>query len=95
MVFGVTIDLQGNIPEFALILPVGISFYTFQSMGYHFKINFNHPYIATSMRNFWQRWHISLSTWFRDYVYIPLGSSKSGKAKALLFMTLTMLISGL
>ena len=47
-------------------------------MGYDFMVNFNHPYIATSLREFWSRWHISLSTWFRDYVYIPLGGSKGG-----------------
>ncbi|MGF1557467.1 MAG: MBOAT family O-acyltransferase, partial [Flavobacteriaceae bacterium] len=38
-------------------------------MGYHFKMNFNHPYLAVSLKDFWSRWHISLSTWFRDYVY--------------------------
>lgn len=64
-------------------------------MGYHFKMNFNHPYIAKSLKSFWQRWHISLSTWFRDYVYIPLGGNKKGLVKSLLFMWITMLISGL
>ena len=47
-------------------------------MGLHFKLNFNHPYHARSLREFWTRWHISLSTWFRDYVYIPLGGGKGG-----------------
>ena len=42
-------------------------------MGIDLSVNFNHPYLATSLRDFWRRWHISLSTWFRDYVYIPLG----------------------
>lgn len=64
-------------------------------MGYHFKMNFNHPYIAKSLKSFWQRWHISLSTWFRDYVYIPLGGNKKGLVKSILFMWITMLISGL
>ena len=64
-------------------------------MGYHFKMNFNHPYLATSFKSFWQRWHISLSTWFRDYVYIPLGGSRKGMVWGLIMMTLTMLISGL
>jgi D-alanyl-lipoteichoic acid acyltransferase DltB (MBOAT superfamily) len=63
-------------------------------MGYHFKMNFNHPYIATSMRGFWTRWHISLSTWFRDYVYIPLGGNAKGWAHGLLYMSMTMIISG-
>jgi D-alanyl-lipoteichoic acid acyltransferase DltB (MBOAT superfamily) len=64
-------------------------------MGYHFKMNFNHPYHARSLREFWTRWHISLSSWFRDYVYIPLGGSKSGFLWGLMAMTMTMLLSGL
>lgn len=64
-------------------------------MGYHFKMNFNHPYLATSMKDFWSRWHISLSAWFRDYVYIPLGGSKNGKLNAHKNMWVTMIISGL
>lgn len=64
-------------------------------MGFHFKMNFNHPYISISLREFWQRWHISLSTWFRDYVYIPLGGSKKGKLASHVFMWTTMLVSGL
>ena len=64
-------------------------------MGYEFPLNFDHPYIADSFRNFWQRWHISLSTWFRDYVYIPLGGSRKGPGPAMVFMTITMVVSGL
>jgi len=64
-------------------------------MGYEFPVNFDHPYIASSFREFWQRWHISLSTWFRDYVYIPLGGSKKGNYHAHAVMWMTMLISGL
>jgi len=64
-------------------------------MGYRVKLNFNHPYIATSMHEFWTRWHISLSSWFRDYVYITLGGNRSGKVKAMLNLWLTMLLSGL
>ncbi|MCY1723533.1 MBOAT family protein [Prolixibacteraceae bacterium Z1-6] len=63
-------------------------------MGFHFKMNFNHPYRATSIRNFWQRWHISLSTWFKDYVYIPLGGSKNGKLRSDGNMWITMVVSG-
>ena len=47
--------------------------------GFHFLENFNYPYIASSIQDFWRRWHISLSTWFRDYVYIPLGGSRTKK----------------
>ncbi len=64
-------------------------------MGYHFKMNFNHPYISTSLREFWTRWHISLSTWFRDYVYIPIGGSRNGLLMGLLALWATMLLSGL
>ena len=49
--------------------------------GFHFLENFNHPYIATSITDFWRRWHISLSSWFRDYIYIPLGGSRTTKGK--------------
>ena len=63
-------------------------------MGLHFRINFNHPYISTSLREFWTRWHISLSTWFRDYVYIPLGGSRKGKFRGHINMWITMIVSG-
>lgn len=49
--------------------------------GFHFLENFNYPYIANSITDFWRRWHISLSTWFRDYIYIPLGGSRTTKVK--------------
>lgn len=64
-------------------------------MGYHFKMNFNHPYLSRSLKDFWQRWHISLSTWFRDYVYIPLGGSKKGMIYGILFMSISLLLSGI
>lgn len=64
-------------------------------MGYHFKINFNNPYLAHSLKDFWNRWHISLSTWFRDYVYIPLGGSKQGGFRSHFNMWITMGLSGM
>ncbi len=64
-------------------------------MGYQFMRNFNHPYLATGLGDFWNRWHISLSTWFRDYVYIPLGGNRGGEFATYRNMCLTMLISGL
>jgi D-alanyl-lipoteichoic acid acyltransferase DltB (MBOAT superfamily) len=64
-------------------------------MGYEFPRNFNHPYTATSMRDFWRRWHISLSTWFGDYVYIPLGGSRGGAWMAHRNLWITMVVSGL
>ena len=50
-------------------------------IGFRFIENFNHPYIARSITEFWQRWHISLSTWLRDYLYIPLGGNRGGALK--------------
>ena len=64
-------------------------------MGYRVEDNFRQPYLAHSLRDFWGRWHISLSTWFRDYVYIPLGGSRRGWGYGLLAMGATMLLSGL
>ncbi|MBF0434083.1 MAG: MBOAT family protein [Magnetococcales bacterium] len=64
-------------------------------MGYEIPINFNHPYSSISLRDFWTRWHISLSSWFRDYVYIPLGGSKKGFLHGLRNMAITMLLSGI
>ena len=64
-------------------------------LGLELPENFRHPYASRSIQEFWTRWHISLSTWFRDYVYIPLGGSRDGAAAAYRNMWLTMLISGL
>jgi D-alanyl-lipoteichoic acid acyltransferase DltB (MBOAT superfamily) len=63
--------------------------------GLRFPENFQHPYLASGFRDFWTRWHISLSTWFRDYVYIPLGGSKRGAARSHVNLWVTMLLSGL
>ena len=64
-------------------------------MGYDFLVNFNHPYVSTSLREFWTRWHISLSTWFRDYVYIPLGGSRTSELRSYTNLVITMVVSGL
>lgn len=66
-----------------------------QCFGYHLPENFNWPYISRSLGEFWRRWHISLSTWIRDYLYIPMGGNRKGFAKGLLFLFLAMTISGL
>jgi D-alanyl-lipoteichoic acid acyltransferase DltB (MBOAT superfamily) len=63
-------------------------------MGFRFMLNFNNPYLATDLGDFWERWHISLSTWFRDYVYIPLGGNRGSTLFTYRNMFLTMLISG-
>ncbi len=64
-------------------------------MGYQFPENFKQPYAAVGVRDFWARWHITLSTWFRDYLYIPLGGSRGGPLRVTLVLMTTMLVSGL
>jgi alginate O-acetyltransferase complex protein AlgI len=64
-------------------------------MGYRLMTNFRRPYMAASIREFWQRWHISLSTWFRDYVYIPLGGNRVAKWRWNLNLFVTFTVSGL
>jgi len=63
-------------------------------MGFEFPLNFDQPYRAKTFRDFWGRWHISLSTWFRDYVYIPLGGSKRGTVAGIFALWITFLLSG-
>ena len=64
-------------------------------LGYHFPINFNSPYQSLSVTEFWRRWHISLSTWLRDYLYVPLGGNRKGKGRTYINLMLTMLLGGL
>lgn len=68
---------------------------TAKIMGYDLMVNFRMPYLSKSIREFWQRWHISLSTWFRDYFYISLGGNRVSKWRYYLNLFLTFLISGL
>ena len=62
--------------------------------GFHFLENFNYPYISKSITEFWRRWHISLSSWFKDYVYIPLGGNRVGKIKLLRNILIVWLLTG-
>jgi len=64
-------------------------------VGFHFPDNFNSPYRAKSVQDFWRRWNITLSTWIRDYIYIPLGGSKKGSGRTYLNLMITMLLAGL
>jgi alginate O-acetyltransferase complex protein AlgI len=64
-------------------------------LGFHFPVNFRRPYLAPSMTEFWRRWHISLSRWLRDYLYISLGGNRGGKFKTYRNLMLTMLLGGL
>jgi alginate O-acetyltransferase complex protein AlgI len=63
-------------------------------MGFRFMLNFRNPYLADGLGDFWRRWHISLSTWFRDYVYIPLGGSRRGRFRTYVNVCITMLVCG-
>ncbi len=63
--------------------------------GFEFLENFNYPYIAKSITDFWRRWHISLSTWFRDYLYIPLGGNRKGVAKQIRNLLIVWFVTGL
>ncbi len=79
--------LAAWIAAFAYLMQIYFDFSGYSDMaiglglmfGFHFQENFNYPYISGSIREFWRRWHISLSTWFRDYLYIPLGGNRKGK----------------
>ena len=64
-------------------------------LGYRLTDNFRHPYLAASITDFWRRWHISLSTWLRDYLYIPLGGSRRGTLRTQANLMITMLLGGL
>ncbi len=66
-----------------------------ETFGFTLMPNFRQPYFARDIRDFWSRWHISLSTWLRDYIYIPLGGNRKGKARQCINLFITFLISGL
>jgi alginate O-acetyltransferase complex protein AlgI len=66
-----------------------------RTMGFDLMTNFNRPYFATNIQNFWARWHISLSTWFRDYLYIPLGGNRKGIRRMYINTAIIFMVSGL
>ena len=63
--------------------------------GFHFKENFDHPYTSQSVKEFWKRWHISLSTWFKEYVYIPLGGNRKGRLHCVINKLIVFFLCGL
>ena len=63
--------------------------------GFHFPENFDHPYIAESVKDFWRRWHISLSSWFKEYVYIPLGGNRKGRVRTILNRYIVFILTGI
>jgi D-alanyl-lipoteichoic acid acyltransferase DltB (MBOAT superfamily) len=66
-----------------------------RALGFDIALNFNNPYLATGLGDFWNRWHISLSSWFKDYLYIPLGGNRKGRLNTYRNMLVTMLVAGL
>jgi alginate O-acetyltransferase complex protein AlgI len=72
-------------------MAIGLAF----MLGFTFPKNFDHPYASRSITEFWRRWHISLSSWFRDYVYIPLGGNRGGLAKTVRNLLIVFLLTGL
>jgi alginate O-acetyltransferase complex protein AlgI len=64
-------------------------------LGFRFPVNFNSPYLASSFKDFWARWHITLSTWLREYLYIPLGGNRGSRLRTYVNLLLTMLLGGL
>lgn len=98
--FGVTSAWAGLL---ALTLQIYFDFSGYSDMarglgrmiGFEFMENFNYPYISRSITEFWRRWHISLSTWFRDYVYIPLGGNRKGFSRQILNLFIVWLLTGL
>ena len=63
--------------------------------GFEFRENFNYPYISKSIHEFWRRWHISLSTWFKEYVYIPLGGNRKGAFRTYINLCIVFFLTGL
>jgi alginate O-acetyltransferase complex protein AlgI len=90
LLFGYSIQIFADFAGYSLIA-LGLA----ELFGYDIPNNFNYPYIAHSIANFWQRWHISLSTWLRDYLYIPLGGNRKGKLRTYLNLIVVMVLGGL
>ena len=89
-IYGYTIQIYCDFSAYSDIA-IGVA----ALLGYRFQRNFDQPYRAQSVREFWRRWHISLSTWLRDYLYIPLGGSHRGANRTRLNLLITMLLGGL
>lgn len=85
-----TFQIYGDFAGYSLVA-IGLAHF----LGYEFNQNFDRPYFSTSFSDFWRRWHISLSSWLRDYLYIPLGGSRKGGGRTMANLMTTMLLGGL
>ena len=96
-----TLDLAAAVYAYAVQIYCDFSAYSDMAigiaalLGYSFPRNFDQPYRAKSMQDFWRRWHISLSSWLRDYLYVPLGGGRKGLVRSCLNVFVTMLLGGL
>lgn len=89
-VYGYTLQIYCDFSGYT-DLALGLSMF----MGYQLPQNFNRPYLSATPTEFWRRWHITLSSWLRDYLYIPLGGNRKGKIRTYINLLITMLIGGL
>ncbi|MEI9919261.1 MAG: MBOAT family O-acyltransferase [Bacteroidota bacterium] len=90
LLFGYSIQIFADFAGYSLIA-IGLA----KLFGYQFQDNFNFPYISTSFREFWKRWHISLSTFLMEYLYFPLGGNRKGKIRTYFNLMVTMILGGL
>ncbi|MCG8348894.1 MAG: hypothetical protein MI924_14070 [Chloroflexales bacterium] len=90
LLFGYSMQIFADFAGYSLIA-IGLA----ASFGYTLMQNFNFPYISRSITEFWRRWHISLSAWLRDYLYIPLGGNKKGKARTYVNLMIVMALGGI
>jgi alginate O-acetyltransferase complex protein AlgI len=90
MLFGYSMQIFADFAGYSLIA-IGVA----ALFGYRLPINFNFPYISLSFSEFWTRWHISLSTWLREYLYVPLGGNRRGAARTYLNLMIVMVLGGL
>jgi alginate O-acetyltransferase complex protein AlgI len=90
LLYGFSFQIFADFAGYSLIA-MGLA----RLFGYQFCINFNFPYLSASLTEFWTRWHISLSTWLRDYLYIPLGGNRRGAGRTYVNLFLVMFLGGL
>jgi alginate O-acetyltransferase complex protein AlgI len=90
LLFGYSMQIFADFAGYSLIA-IGLG----HLFGYILPINFNFPYLSRSFTEFWKRWHISLSTWLRDYLYIPLGGNRKGRLRTYLNLFIVMFLGGL